>query len=76
MRCRLQEAEGVAYNFSGLGFVQTELLSGERVYQKDMISPPAVANVVSYYAGPDGDLRWFVTPDRAYQLTEDGSAQV
>ena len=76
VRYRLQETEGVAYNFSGLGFVQTELLPGERVYQKDMVSPPTVGNVVPYYAGPDGDLRWFVTADRAYQLTEGGSAQV
>ena len=76
VRYRLQASEGVAYDFNGLGFVQNELLPGQRFYQKDMFSPPTVGNVVPYYAGPDGDLRWFVTPDRAYQLTEGGPPQV
>lgn len=68
VRFSLQAAKGVVYQMSGLGFVTTELLPGQRLYLKDMVIPD--------FAGPDGEVRWFTTLTKAYQLVEGGPSQL
>ena len=68
VRYRLQEAVGDIQTFSGLGFVTNELLPGQRLYLKDMVDPA--------FAGPDGEVRWFTTLTKAYQLVEGGPSQM
>ncbi|MVM28956.1 hypothetical protein GO755_02845 [Spirosoma sp. HMF4905] len=70
VRYQLQEAVGDNQTFEGLGFMISELLLGQRLYLKDM------GGVTPYYAGPDGEVRFFTTLKRAYQLTEGGSPQL
>ncbi|AQG79514.1 hypothetical protein [Spirosoma montaniterrae] len=72
VRYRLQAEAGLVYDFAGLGFLSDELRPGQRQYLKSMVSSGLV---VPFYAGPDGELRWFATRDRAYQLT-DGSQEL
>ena len=72
VRFSLQEAVGDIQPFNGLGFVTSELQPGQRLYQKDMAG---IFPIVPFYAGPDGEIRFFTTLERAYQLTE-GSTQV
>ena len=72
VRYNLQAVKGVVYEFAGLGYTDSELLPGRRFYAKDMAGGGLV---VPFYAGPDGETRWFTTLDRAYHLT-DGSQEV
>ncbi|GAB3696055.1 hypothetical protein GCM10027592_18670 [Spirosoma flavus] len=68
VRFSLQAAKGVVYQMSGLGFVTNELMPGQRQYLKTMVTPD--------FAGPDGEVRWFATLNKAYQLVEGGPSQV
>lgn len=73
VRFQLQEAVGDIQGFNGLGFVTNELLPGQRLHLKDMMG---ARPIVPAFAGPDGEVRWFTTLKRAYQLTEGGSPQL
>ncbi|MBD2704232.1 hypothetical protein IC229_26550 [Spirosoma sp. BT702] len=68
VRFSLQAVKGVVYSMSGLGFVTNESLPGQRQYLKNMVTPD--------FAGPDGEVRWFTTLTKAYQLVEGGHSQV
>ncbi|RIV19023.1 hypothetical protein DYU11_26355 [Fibrisoma montanum] len=72
IRYRLRAVEGVYYDLAGLGFLVNEVLPSQRVYLKDM---GGLRIIEPFFAGPDGEVRFFTTLDRAYQLVE-GSQQV
>lgn len=74
---RLQAVPGITYLFKGLGYLDNDRVPGNRIYLKTMVAYGIGGGPVHPdYAGADGEVAFFTTVDRAFQLTQQGSREL